>query len=110
MGRTLRQELEHMIKSEFYKTLSEPQKMGAGLEANTDMTSKWGKLRIIQERFKLMAEKEMLLQMKNFKSIEDERMTLDVASKNMNSNKITIKQPRLNDKKIKLKPIMLFAD
>ena len=52
----------------------------------------------------------MQLQMKRFQKCEDERMTLDIASKNMNSNKITINQPRLTTRKIKLKPIMIFAD
>ena len=109
-GRTMREELELMINSDFYKTLADPQKLGAGLTTGTDMTSKWGQLRVIQERFKLLADREMKLQMKNFKSTEDERMTLDIASNNMDSNKITISQPRLNNEKIKLKPIMLFAD
>ena len=48
--------------------------------------------------------------MTGFKSVDDERMTLDIASNNMDSNKITIKQPRLNNTKIKLKPIMIFAE
>ena len=109
-NRTLRQELEFMIKSDYYKTLSDPQKMGAGLTSGVDMTSKWGQLRIIQERFKTLAEREMKLQMTGFKSVDDERMTLDIASNNMDSNKITIKQPRLNNTKIKLKPIMIFAE
>jgi hypothetical protein len=109
-GRTLRQELEHMIKSDYYKTLSDPQKMGAGLTSGVDMTSKWGQLRIIQERFKTLAERQMKSQMKDFKSVDDERMTLDITSNNMDSNKIKINQPRLNNKKIKLKPIMVFAE
>ena len=109
-GRSLREELEHMIKSKDYQNKADPQKLGAGQTAGVDMTSKWGQLRIIQEQFKLLAEQKMQLQLKDFKSDEDERMTLDIASGNMNSNKITINQPRLNNKKIKLKPIMLFAD
>ena len=109
-GRSLRQELEHMISSEFYKNKSDPKKLGAGLTTGVDMTSKWGQLRIIQEQFKQLAEQKMQLQLKDFKSDDDERMTLDKASGNMKENKIIIKQPRLNNKKLKLKPIMKFAD
>ena len=108
-GRTLRQELEHMIKSDFYKTLSDPQKLGSGLTTGIDSQSKWGQLRIIQENFKQLAETSFRAEMKNFKSVDDERQTLDIASGNMDSNKITINQPRLNNEKIKLKPIMIFG-
>ena len=109
-GRTLREELEHMIKSDFYKTLSDPQKLGDGFQTGVDDNSKWGQLRIIQENFKQLTETSFLAEMKHFKSVDDERQTLDVATGNMNSNKITINQPRLNNQKIKLKPIMLFAN
>ena len=109
-GKNLRQVLEEKIKSEAYQKLSDPQKLGNGLTTGVDMTSKWGQLRVIQEQFKQLADIKMQTQLKDFVSVEDDRMTLKIASANMDSNKIITKQPRLNNKKIKLKPIMGFAD
>ena len=109
-GKTLRQALEEKIKSEGYQKLSDPKKLGNGLTTGVDMTSKWGQLKIIQEQFKQLADIKMQTQLKEFKSVEDDRMTLKIASNNMDSNKIISNQPRLNNKKIKLKPIMAFGD
>ena len=83
--------------------------MGSGLVTGMDSTSKYAQLRVIQENFRQLVEIKMQSQMKDFISEEDKRMTLDIANANMNSNKITVKQPRLNNQEIKLKPIMSFG-
>ena len=83
--------------------------MGSGLTAGMDATSKYAQLRVIQENFKLLVDIKMQSEMKNFFSEEDKRMDLFTANNNMNENKITIKQPRLDKQQIKLKPIMSFG-
>lgn len=108
-GRTMREAMEQLIQSDYYKTLGDPKKMGSGLVTGMDSTSKYAQLRVIQENFRQLVEIKMQSQMKDFISEEDKRMTLDIANKNMNSNKITVNQPRLNNEQIKLKPIMSFG-
>lgn len=108
-GRTMREAMEQLIQSDYYKTLADPQKMGSGLVAGMDATSKYAQLRVIQENFKQLVDIKMQSQMKEFFSDEDKRMDLFTANSNMNDNKITVKQPRVNKEQIKLKPIMSFG-
>jgi len=108
-GRTMREAMEELIQTDYYKTLADPKKMGSGLVTGMDSTSKYAQLRVIQENFKLLVEIKMQSEMKNFFSEEDKRMDLFTANNNMNENKITIKQPRLDKQQIKLKPIMSFG-
>ena len=67
----MRQVMEELIQSDYYKTLADPKKMGNGLTAGMDSTSKYAQLRVIQENFKLLVEIKMQSEMKNFFSEED---------------------------------------
>ena len=112
-GKTLREALEEEIKSEDYLRRADITTVAQGITAGLDKQSKYEQLQIIHEKYKQQVLLDFEDEKEFFKSTEDNRQTLDLATHNMNYNMRIINEPRTIDNKLnknELKPILEFAE